>query len=370
MNSTDGKRKKVAAVITEYRYNAHADVIAGRLLKDFDYHPEIDVVSMYTDQVPDNDMSREMAEKNGVPIYPTIEEAITVGNTGTTIDGVVIVGEHGDYPMNEKRIKEYPRRRLLEGTLAALDKNDLHVPIFSDKHFSYNIDDTMWMYEQLKKRDIPYMGGSSIPWTIQLPVYNTSDLKDTKEILVVSFSKSIEAYGFHGLEVLQSLAEKRAGGETGVQSIQGIEGEALWQAMDRGEWPEDLLLKALEVNPEAPAGHPRESEPDAFGFMVEYTDGTRGYLIQLMEWVKQWGFAFRTDDGKIVASRHVSDKGRPHRHFATFTRMLEELMITGKPPFPMEKTLLTSGMTNYGMESLYTGERLETPELKNIHYQL
>lgn len=371
MNRRDGgQRKKVAAIITEYRYNSHADVIVGRLLEDFDYQPKIDVVSMYTDQVPDNDMSREMAKKHGIPIYPTIEEAILVGDTGTVIDGVVIIGEHGDYPMDEKRIKAYPRRRLLEETLNALDKKGLNVPIFSDKHLSYNIADTTWMYKQLNRRDIPFMGGSSIPWTDQVPAYDRNHLKTANEILVVSWSKSIEAYSFHGLEVLQSLAEQREGGETGVKSIFGIEGEAMWEAMDRDEWPEDLMLKALQADPDAPAGHPRDSEPDAFILIVEYMDGTRGYVVQLMKWVDQWGFAFRYDDGRIDASRCVSEKGRPHSHFATFTDLIEQFIISGEPPFPMERTYLTSGMTNYGMESLYIGKRLETPELQHVHYQI
>ena len=59
-------RKRIATIITEYRYNSHADVIVGRLLEGYDYAgrriaPRTRVVSMYTDQVPSNDMSRAIS---------------------------------------------------------------------------------------------------------------------------------------------------------------------------------------------------------------------------------------------------------------------------------------------------------------------
>ena len=42
----------------------------------------------------------------------------------------------------------------------------------------------------------------------------------------------------------------------------------------------------------------------------------------------------------------------------------EEMFVTGKAPYPVERTLLTSGMTAAGLESLATKEkRLDTPHL-------
>ena len=49
-------RKKIAAVITEYRVPAHADVIVGKFIKGFPtddglIEPQVDIVSMYLDPV-------------------------------------------------------------------------------------------------------------------------------------------------------------------------------------------------------------------------------------------------------------------------------------------------------------------------------
>ena len=76
------------------------------------------MASLYTDQVPPGDLSRDLAGANGVPIYPTIGEALTLGGETLAVDGVVLVGEHGDYPNNEKGQKQYPRRRFFEETVA------------------------------------------------------------------------------------------------------------------------------------------------------------------------------------------------------------------------------------------------------------
>ncbi|MFK7691673.1 hypothetical protein [Paenibacillus sp. HJGM_3] len=358
-----GTGKRVAAIVTEYRFNSHADVILGRLLGDFDYLPQVEVVSIYTDQVPDNDMSRAEAERCGIPIYATIEEALKKPIEGGGLDGVILIGEHGDYPEDERRRKQYPRRRLLEETLSVLDELNVRIPIFSDKHLSYNIEDTVWMYGQLKSRGIPFMGGSSIPHAPHVPKLQPKQFEEAKEILVVSFSTAIEAYGYHALEVLQSVAEKRSGGETGVQEVYALEGEQVWKAMDRGEWPEELMMNALALFDRNGQPHPCESGDSPVLFIVEYKDGTKGYVIQQNRLSEQWAFAVRNEQGEIASAICDSEKGRPFGHFETLTRLVEQFMMTGTPSFPMERVYMSSGLTNYAMESLYLKRRLETPEL-------
>lgn len=359
------KAKRVAVIVTEYRFNSHADVILGRLLGDFQYRPSIEVVSIYTDQVPANDMSREAAARHGITISPTIGDAIRAAHAGGPVDGVIIIGEHGDYPTNEKGQIEYPRRRFLAETISALDELGLAVPIFSDKHLAHDFDDALWMYEQMKARSIPFMGGSSIPHCDHVPVFDPRHLTSLRDVLVIS-SGGLESYGFHAMEVLQSLAERRDGGETGIRSVQLIDGAGggAWAVMDRGEWPEDLLLHAMAAFPGLPAAHPRVLEPDPALFVLEYADGTKGFILQFKRLVEQWGFAFRCRDGKVIAARCDSDLERPFAHFERLTRMIETFILTGKPPFPMERTLLTTGMICTAMDSLFHGKKLETPALQ------
>lgn len=362
-------KPKVAVIVTEYRFNSHADVILGRLLGDLGYVPSVEVVSIYTDQVPANDMSREAAARCGIRICSTIGEAVKAEHGGGPVDGVILIGEHGDYPTNEKGQMLYPRRRFLEETIAALDELGLVVPIFSDKHLAYDLEDALWMYHAMKSRDIPFLGGSSIPHTDPVPAYDQRLLQFAREFLVVSFSDGFESYGFHGADVLQSLAEQRSGGESGIVSVQVITGEgAAWAAMDRGEWPKNLLFEALATYPDLPTAPLRELEPDPILVTVEYADGPRGYMIQFKRLVEQWAYAFRDGEGRIIAARCDSDNDRPFAHFERLTRMIETMITTRKPPFPMERTLLSTGIIYYAVESLYSGRKLDTPELR-IQYQ-
>src|SRR5438045_5968229 len=96
--------KKVAAVVTEYRKWSHADVILRNLLDGYPdgTKPGLELVSLFTDQVPKGDMSRDLAKKHGFKIYDTIADCLTLGGKTLAVDAVLSIGEHGKYPKNEK----------------------------------------------------------------------------------------------------------------------------------------------------------------------------------------------------------------------------------------------------------------------------
>src|SRR5207245_8489001 len=110
--------KRVAAIVTEYRLHSHADVIVGKILEGFNHDggpgPDMKLASMYVDQFPDSDMSRDLAKKHSFKIYDTIDGALRLGGKQLGVDGVLCIGEHGKYPRNEKGQMLYPRRRLFE----------------------------------------------------------------------------------------------------------------------------------------------------------------------------------------------------------------------------------------------------------------
>ena len=112
------KTKSVAGVITVYRPGSHADVLIGKILEGWNQDggagPALRLVSMYVDQFPSDDIAREMSRKHSVPIFDSIEKALTLGGDRLAVDGVISIGEHGDYPWNEKEQHLYPRRRFFE----------------------------------------------------------------------------------------------------------------------------------------------------------------------------------------------------------------------------------------------------------------
>ena len=77
-----GEMPQVAVITTAYYHNSHADMLASRILKGYTLDgkgefPKLKLASLYTDQVPENDISRKLAEKYGVPIYDTVGDALT-----------------------------------------------------------------------------------------------------------------------------------------------------------------------------------------------------------------------------------------------------------------------------------------------------
>lgn len=430
-------RPRVAAIVTAYYPRSHADVIVSKLLADlthpaprdlarFDFHrgareftelplptdtqgqlkpPRLQVVSIYTDQVPDNDISREWAERAGVPIFATVREALTLGGESLAVDGVLIIGEHGEYPHNERGQHLYPRRRLFEEAVAVIREAGRAIPVFVDKHLSYAWDHARWMYDTARELGIPLVAGSSISTTPvgwRTPPVEVPLGAPLTQAMAVGFGP-IEAYGFHTLEVLQCQVERRSGGETGVAAVQTLSGQAVWEAARDGRWDRSLLDAALATLDPAPTDTPEAAVSAPAIFLIEYRDGLQVSVCMLDGLVRQWLFAARvsspaigpaglsgtsgiTDtsgalnpsspaialaqEGHLLATRFGSYTQEPFGHFAWLLEDIQALITTSREPHPVERTLLTTGILDRAMESRWrNGARLETPELA-ISYQV
>src|SRR5438105_11431039 len=157
--------RPVAAVITRYARGLHADVLVGRILEGWRHDggpgPALTLAAMYLDQSAESDLGRKMAAKHRIPIVPTIEEALTLGTGRVVVDGVLSVGEHGDYPWNEKGQHLYPRRRFFEAIARTFERCGRVVPVYSDKHLGPVWEDALAIYQTAARLRIPLMAGSS-----------------------------------------------------------------------------------------------------------------------------------------------------------------------------------------------------------------
>ncbi|HEU5115055.1 MAG TPA: hypothetical protein VFT74_00110, partial [Isosphaeraceae bacterium] len=107
-------RKRLAVVTTVWKHGSHAWHMAERFLVGYPqrgawHQPGLKVVSAHVDQHPEGDLSRRRAQEFGFTLYPTIAEALRCGGDRLAVDAVLIIGEHGDYPINAIGQKQYPR---------------------------------------------------------------------------------------------------------------------------------------------------------------------------------------------------------------------------------------------------------------------
>ena len=366
------RKLPVAAVVTEYRNNSHADVIVGKVLagwrQDGQAGPDLRLVSMYTDQVPKGDLSRGLAEKHRFPIVKTIEQAIRQPGGDDRIEGVLSIGEHGNYPYTKTtRQHMYPRRRFFDEIVAAMQKAGRIVPVFSDKHLGWKFSDALHMVNTARKLKIPFMAGSSLPTCWRYPSLTLERGVEIEEAMAVGYG-GLEAYGFHTLETLQCMIERRKGGETGVGAVQAVSGDALVKARNDGRWSQELLEAALGSLP--PKLRTKQAigpaaEKHATAYLIEHRDGLKSSVVMANGFNNQFCFAAKLKGRKEpIAVWFRLEEGKPFGHFEHLLRAIEEMFHTGRPAYPVERTLMTTGVLDRVMHSVAEkGRRYETPEL-------
>src|SRR5439155_17763835 len=133
----------------------------GYLVGDEHHFPDFGIASAYVEQ-PKNDLSRDLAVQHGFRISPTIDDALTLGTGKLAVDGVLLIGEHGDYPYNARGQKLYPRYEYLQQIVKVFEKSGKTMPVFCDKHLSYDRTSAADMVATAKKLGFPFMAGSSL----------------------------------------------------------------------------------------------------------------------------------------------------------------------------------------------------------------
>jgi hypothetical protein len=372
-------RKPIAVVTTVYRPLSHSYHIAGRFLCGYTlagkpHVPKFYVASMYVDQTPDNDLSGDAAKDFGVRVTRSVAEALLVdGKLG--VEGVLLIGEHGNYPRNDNGQIQYPRLELMEQIVSAFRKAGRSAPVFNDKHLSYTFANAKKMIGWSEDLKFPLMAGSSLPVTWRRPELELRLDIPIEEGLLACYGP-IEVYGFHGLEALQVMMERRKGGETGVKAVQCLTGKDVWKAGDAGRWSWDLLDAALSRSETVNPGDIRKNvgsmsvqgmpQAPATAFLIEYRDGSRGTVLLLNGHVQDFTFAGRVKgEAKPASCLFLLPPPPGSKYFDALTWNIEKLLESGTPPYPVQRSLLTTGVLDALMAShARRDDRMETVELE------
>lgn len=365
---------RVAAVYTVLRFRSHAFNFLENFLRPYLFNgkvtePGMEVVSLYADQRDAAaDLTDEVSRRFKIPVFKTIRECLTLGEKRLAVDAVLSIGEHGEYPTNKLGQVEYPRKRFFDEIVAVMRDADRFVPVFNDKHLSFRWDWAREMVDTARKYRFPLMAGSSVPLAQRRPALDLPAGSRIEEAVSIH-GGGLESYDFHAFEVLQSLVESRRGGETGISRVEFLEGEALWRAARDGRWSLPLAEAAMaaELGKKVPDLR-KAAEGDKVGphaILLTYRDGFRATLLKWRGSSVRWNFACRlAGDKEPRACRfHVGPWGNRNL-FMALSHAIQHLFRTREAPYPVERTLLASGVLDAALHSRAEGRPLATRHLE------
>ena len=385
------KRPKIAAIVTTYHKYSHAQHIVDRFLEGYGWNsrhhrPAMDLVSLYVDQVDENDLSRDREQRfPQLTLYPTVADALTLGGAALAVDGVLLVGEHGKYARNEKGQHQYPRYELFRQIAAVYRASGRSAPVFNDKHLSWNWEWCQEMYDISRELDFAFMAGSSLPVTWRTPSIDMPLGAQVTEGMCVGYG-GVDSYDYHALETLQCMVERREGGEKGVRWLQAYRGDKFWEAHHAGLWSRELFEACLCRSHTLKPGRAgfndifptvdelRDIAKEPYAYQYEHLDGLKSTIIMMNGLIQDFNFAAHIEGQNHPLSTQMYLPMPPARttlanFFSPLVNNVEQMFLTGKPTYPVERTLLTSGLVIAGVDSLHQDQvRVDTPHL-DIDYQ-
>jgi hypothetical protein len=247
------------------------------------------------------------------------------------------------------------------------------------------------MVETARAMGFPLMAGSSLPVTWRLPAVEVPYGAEVSEVVCVGYG-GLDSYDFHGLETLQCMVERRQGGESGVAAVRLLRGEPVWKALASGSWDaggcdlglfESCLCRSFTLaSPRAGYGnvYPELGQLPAIVrtpmlYRIEYADGLKATLLMLNGLVADFTVALRIAGQSQPLSTQMYLPGlHPGETLPNFfnplSHHIEQMFLTGRPAYPVERTMLTTGILAAAIDSLHQGpQRIETPGLRRIRYE-
>ncbi|MGH9450745.1 MAG: hypothetical protein ACRD11_09395 [Terriglobia bacterium] len=326
---------------------------------------------------PMSDLSVERSRQFGFRLCRNIPDALRCGGERIAVDAVLAVVEQGDYPRNDNDQILLPCYDFFQQCAQVFEEEGRAVPYFNHKQLSFSFSEAQQMVATARRLSFPLMAGSSLPVTWRLPAVDIPMGATVQEAVMVGVG-TFDGMDFDALEAMQCMLERRKGGETGVKAVQLLEGDDVWAAGSAGRWSKELLSSALSRS-DTPLGltllDGRTQDLVASGvlpqlvkapaaYCIEYTDGTRATLLMLNGAVMDFNVAARVAGREPVSTQFFLPPTPNVTDTACLAAKIEQMFMTRSTPYPVERTLLTSGLLEACLDSRrQLNQRVETPQL-------
>ena len=363
--------KRIAFLVDSWYPWSHADVIGTRFLEgyrvgDRAYSSPLTVASVFADTPhPTRDRTHAQATRYGFRVATSVADALLDDPRSPrprlAVDGVLIATRE-DLPDSGQPQSPMRRLQVVREVLRLMDQTGTRAPIFIDKMLASSWADSQAIVAEAARRGVPLMAGSVLPFTPLDQPLRTGRV----EVGVVIAHTPYWAFSFHAAELLQGFMEQRGPRETGVSEVRDV-GLAYWSMPNRDRWGgrvfDALVASARTRNARAPAV-PGGLGQDTIVLLIQYVDGARAVLAQLPGVFDDSEFLLgaQYSDGTIGTSGLVL-RGQPYDHFGYLVHALVELYTTGRSPVPVERTLLTTGIVQFGLQARQSGGPVLSPAL-------
>ncbi len=170
-------------------------------------------------------------------------------------------------------------------------------------------------------------------------------------------------------------------GAVGIRSVHALRGEPMWEflAAPNREVTRRLLAAALTRSHMLPVieGYveqpisvdwARKARPEMLGYFIEHRDGFRTAMF--LANIQDFNYAgIRGDTNEIISCQMYlpmpGHSATTADFFHPLVRHIETLVLENRAPYPVERTLLTSGMTLAAVDSIHNGYTpVDTPEMQ------
>jgi hypothetical protein len=166
--------------------------------------------------------------------------------------------------------------------------------------------------------------------------------------------------------------------------VQLIEGDAVWKAGEEGRWSKELLDSAFSRSDTPLGPGDTESSPEDLvtagllpklvsnpaAYFIEYRDGLNATLLMLNGALKDFNFAARVKGLQGIQSTQFLLTPDPNvTYSACLAHGIEQMFESGVAPYPIERTLLVSGVLEACLTSkLQNHQKLATPHLSVTYH--
>jgi hypothetical protein len=365
------KPLRLAILASNYQLQSEAQKLGDRFLAGYPiagawHEPSVKVVSLFAGS---GGLADSRASKFGFRIFPTISETLCVGGSELACDAILLFPEDPDEDLFEQSVQLFAR----SGRTAS---------IFYSGPLSASFKQARARVSSAAKLAFPLMAGSWLPVTDRLPAIDLPFGAPVEEALLVA-GGSVHRMDFHGLDAIQSIVERRRGGESGIAAVQYLTGSQVWDAAQAGLWSHSLLSAAL-ARSDTPLGLSlQDSRPQDLGaagllsslvanpvaYVLEYRDGLRATLLLLNGAIRDFNFAARVR-GLPPFSFQFFVSVAPNATYAScLAAKVEEMFLRASAPQNIERALLTCGALEACLSLQSSGRhRLATPHL-SIKYR-